>query len=223
MREDRSSLQLGNHDNWSSLNAFQGSLLWGTMTKGRHDFSLGFCYKQLKFSSRKNIKQKKSQAKRRTTRNKRTDWDFNGSGRSFSKKRKTSGGCLLVHVFFLRRHSAHSKHTKVTLPSCVLYVYHVYHERFTSFPLTRKKDWTMISHVGNVQHTWYLMRASTSFLWLLWCVSFQFDQWLLDLVTLPETNSSSLKMDGGNTIVSFWDDLLGCPRKLGSMVRISGL
>ena len=33
------------------------------------------------------------------------------------------------------------------------------------------------------------------------------DPWECSIFTLPDTNSSHLKMDGWNTIVSFWDGL----------------
>ena len=39
------------------------------------------------------------------------------------------------------------------------------------------------------------------------------------VITLPETNSSHLKMDGWNTIVSFWDGLFsGAMLVLGSVI-----
>ena len=40
----------------------------------------------------------------------------------------------------------------------------------------------------------------------------------IETLTLPETNSSPLKMDGWNTIVSFWDDLFS-----GAMLNFRGV
>ena len=43
--------------------------------------------------------------------------------------------------------------------------------------------------------------------------------WLIMTITLPETNSLLLKMDGWNTIVSFWDGLFSGVMLVSGSVR----
>ena len=63
----------------------------------------------------------------------------------------------------------------------------------------------------------------------VWCVFFFNDKQtapkkVSSVITLPETNSSHLKMDGWNTIVSFWDGLFSrAMLVLGGVIGFGGV